>query len=85
MQPLADVHVADLNTVRCDCPLGSWPSTVERAWTRCLSGPHPEPFYKQSSHTYREAGQSGRLLRLPSPTETSADPMLLARPFSFSC
>ena len=43
MQPLADVHVADLNTVRCDCLVGSGLRQVT-----CLDpmfgGPHPEPF-----------------------------------------
>ena len=66
MQPLADIHVADLNTVRCDCPAGSGLRPV-----RCLDlvfgGPHPEPFYKQSSHTAWEAGRSGHVLLLPSP------------------
>lgn len=39
MQPLADIHVADLITVRCDCPAGSGLRPV-----RCLDlvfgGPH---------------------------------------------
>lgn len=32
MQPLADVHVADLNTVRCDCPVGSGDVLGPDAW-----------------------------------------------------
>ena len=84
MQPLEDVHVADLNTVRRDCPVGSSLRPV-----MCLDlvfgGPHPEPFYKQSSHTAWEAGRSGHVLLLPSPTETWAHPVLLARPCSLSC